>query len=66
VPEGRRGRKTGGEVRSEKNAIIKAGRREGRRRVRAPKRGNEKRISKARGSRSVQDAIALDCWDPVF
>jgi len=33
APEGRRGRKTGGEVRSGKNAIIKAGRREGRRRV---------------------------------
>jgi len=35
-PEGRRGRKTGGEVRSGKNAIIKAGRREWRMQVRAP------------------------------
>ena len=62
APEGRKGRKTSGEVRSGKNAIIKAGRREGRRRVRAPKRGKGRRIRKARGNRSVQDAIALDCW----
>jgi len=52
----------GGEVRSGKNAIIKAGRREGRRRVRAPKSGKGRRMSKARGNRSVQVAIALDCW----
>ena len=62
APEGRRRRKTGAEVRSGKNAIIKAGRREGRRRVRAPKRGKGRRMSKVRGNRSVQDAIALDCW----
>jgi len=62
APEGRRGRKTGGEVRSGKNAIVKAGRREGRRRVRAPKRGKGRRMNKARGNRSVQGAIALDCW----
>jgi len=61
APEGRRGRKTVGEVRSGKNAIIKAGRREGRRRVRAPKRGKGRRMGKARGNRSVQDAIAIDC-----
>jgi len=51
----------GGEVRSRKNAIIKAGRREGKRRVRAPKRENVRRMRKARENRSVQDAIALDC-----
>jgi len=33
--EGRKGRKTGGEVRSGENAVIDAGIREGRRRVRA-------------------------------
>jgi len=62
APEGRKGRKTGGEVRSGKNAVINAGKREGRRRVRAPKREKERRMSKARGNRSVQDAIALDWW----
>jgi len=41
---------------------IKAGRREGRMRVRAPKRGKGRRMRKVRGNRSVQDAIALDCW----
>jgi len=61
APEGRRGRKTCGEVRSEKNAIIKAGRREGRMWVRAPERGKERRRGKARGDRRVQDAIAIDC-----
>jgi len=59
---GERGRKTGGEVRSGKNAVIKVGRREGRRRVRVLKRQKGRRMSKARGNRSVQDAIALDCW----
>jgi len=53
VPEGRKGRKTGGEVRSGKNAIIKAARGEGRRRVRAPNREKGRRMSKARGNRSV-------------
>jgi len=62
APEGIRGRKTGGEVRSGKNAIIKAGRREGKRRVRAPERGKGRRMRKAKGNRSMQDAIALDCW----
>jgi len=62
LTRGRKGRKTGGEVRSGKNAVIKVGRREGRRRVRAPKREKGRRMSKARGNRSVQDAIALDCW----
>ena len=62
APEGRKGRKTGGEVRSGKNAVIKVGRREGRRRVGVPKREKGRRMSKARGNRSVQDAIALDCW----
>jgi len=51
------GRKTGGEVKSGKNAIIKAGRREERRRVRAPKRERGTRKGKARGKRSVKDAI---------
>ena len=46
APEGRKGRKTGGEVRSKKNAVINAGRREGRRRVRAPKREKGRRMSK--------------------
>ena len=40
----------GGEVRSGKNVIIKAGRREGRRRVRAPNRGSGRRMSMARGT----------------
>jgi len=50
-------------VKSGKNAIInlKAGRREGRMWVRAPERGKERRRGKARGDRSVQDAIAIDC-----
>jgi len=56
----------GGEVRSGKNAIIKAGRREGRRRVRAPKREKGRRMSKTRGNRSVQDVIALTAGDSVF
>ena len=62
APEGRRGKKTGGEVKSRKNVIIKVGRREGRRRVRVHKREKGRRMSKARGNRNVQDAIALDCW----
>jgi len=62
APEGRMGRKTGGEVRSGKNVIIKAGRREGRRRVRAPKRGKGRRMNQARGNRSVHDVITLDYW----
>ena len=57
APEGRKGRKTGGEVRSGKNAVIKVGRREGRKRVGVPKREKGRRMSKARGNRSVQDAI---------
>jgi len=48
-------------VKSGKNAIIEAGRREGRRPVRAPKRGIGI-MRKARGNKSVQDAIAIDCW----
>ena len=52
-PEGRKGRKTGGEVRSGKNAVIKVGRREGRRRVGVPKREKGRRMSKARGNMSV-------------
>jgi len=59
APEERRGRKTGGEVRSGKNAIIKAGRREGRRRIRAPKRGKGRRMSKVRRNRSVQQLATL-------
>jgi len=51
-----------GEVRSGKNAVIQAGRREGKRRVRAPKRGKGRRMRKARGNKSVQDAITFDCW----
>jgi len=54
------GRKTGVEVRSRKNAIIKAGRREEMRRVRAPKRENRRRRGKARGNRSVKNAIAVN------
>ena len=48
------GRKTGGEGRSAKNAIIKAGGREGRRRVRAPKKG--KRKKKGLGERKQEFA----------
>jgi len=62
APDGRRERKTGGEVRSGKNEIIKAGRREGRRRVQAPERGKGKRMIKARGNRGLQDVIVLDYW----
>jgi len=62
APEGRRGRKTGGQVRSGKNAIVKAGRREGQMRVRAPERENGRRRGKTRGSRSGQAAISIDCW----
>jgi len=51
----------GGDVRSGKNAIIKAGSRDGRKRVRAPTRRKGRRRGKARGNRSVQDAIAIDC-----
>ena len=49
-------------MRSGKNAVIKVGRRERRRWVGVPKREKGRRMSKARGNRSVQDAIALDCW----
>jgi len=51
----------GGEVRSGQNAIIRAARREERRRVRAPDRKRRTRRGKARGRRSVKDAIAVDC-----
>jgi len=61
APEGRRGRKTGGEVRSGKNAIIKVGRREGRMWARAPKRAKGRRRGKVRGNRSVQDTVTIDC-----
>ena len=53
-------------MRSGKNAIINAGRREGRRRVRAPKRGKGRRMRKARGNRSVQDPLPVTACDPVF
>ena len=46
----------------EQGGRIKAGRREGRRRVRAPKRGKGRRMRKARGNRSVQDVITLESW----
>jgi len=62
APAGRRGRKKGGEVRGGENAIIEAGRREGRMRVRAPERGKGRRRDKTRGNRSGQDAISIDCW----
>ena len=60
TPEGRRGRKTGEEVRSAKNAIIKVTRREGRSRVRATSvRG--RRRGKARVKRIVKDAVTDVC-----
>jgi len=62
APAGRRGRKTGGEVRSGGNAIIEAGRREGRMRIRAPEKGTVRRRGKTRGNRSGQDAISIGCW----
>jgi len=55
-------KKTGGEVRSGKNAIIITTRLEGRRRVRAPKRKKGRRRCEMRGGRSVKDAMAFDCW----
>jgi len=61
VPVARIRRKTGGEVRSGKNADTKAAREEGRRRVRAPTRERGRRRGDARGRRSVKDAIAVDC-----
>jgi len=57
---GRRGWKTDGDVRSENNAIIKAGRHEGRMRVQAPEREKGSRRGKVRGKRSVQDALAIE------
>jgi len=60
--EERRGRSSGGEVRSGENAIVKARRCEGPLRVRAPERGNRRRRDKTRGNRSVQDAISINCW----
>jgi len=48
---GRRGRKTGLEVRSGKNAIVKAVRREGRMRIRAPGRGKGRTRGKTRKNR---------------
>jgi len=61
APEERRRRKTGGKVRSGKNAIIKVSRREERRQVRAPNRETGRRRGKARGERSVKNSIADDC-----
>jgi len=64
--EGRRGRKTGGEVRSGKNVIIKVARREERRRVRAPANQRGRRRGKARTKRSVKDAISVDYQQTMF
>jgi len=72
APEGRKGRKTGGEVRSGKNTVINMGRREGRRRVGVPKREKGRRMIQARGNRSVRIPFPcrmpfpLTTGDPVF
>jgi len=64
--QGRRGRKTGGEVRSGKNAIVKAGRREERMRVRAPEREKEEEGGR-RGEKGVRRMPSpLTAGDPVF
>jgi len=60
APGGRRMRETGGEVRSVKNTIIKAARREERGRVQAHNRERGRRRGKARERRSVKDTIAVD------
>jgi len=60
APEGSRKRKTGGEIRSAKDAIVGAAGREEKRRIRAPNRKSERRRRRRgmmRGKRSVKDAI---------
>jgi len=66
APEGRRGRKTCGEVRSEKNAIIKAGRREGRMWVRAPERGKKEEGVRQEEIEGCRMPSPLTASDPVF
>jgi len=62
----RRTRETGGEVRSGKNAIIGAARREESRRVQLPDREGgrrRRRRGKARAKRSVKDAAETETAD---
>jgi len=63
VPAGRRRRREGGEVRSGENAIIEAGRREGRMRIRAPGRG----IVRRQGETGVGSMPSpLTAGEPAF